>query len=80
MGGFELCISNLDLALVFAEIAEHSSSPLTRSRNLGNARDAFLRLRNEPYLYSPKDWRRAAIVVKLRELRSRLWRLGQKFA
>lgn len=77
---FESNVSDLDLALVFAEIAAFSDNAETRSRNLVNARNTYSQLRDEQCRYSPDDWQRLEIEARLRKLRGRLESLGQKFA
>ena len=77
--GFEASVSDLDLALVFAEIAACSDSSETRSRNLANACDTYFQLRDEPCVYAVNDWQRVEIEARLRNLRSRLEFLGEKF-
>lgn len=80
MDNFESRVSDLDMALVFAELAAISSCPKTRKRNLISARDAYIRLRRDLCLYSRGDWQHSEIEGKLLELRRRLLRLGKKFA
>ncbi len=70
--GFESSVSDLDLALVFAEIAVCSDSSETRSRNLANAHDIFFRLRDEWRLYAEDGWQRSEIEARLQKLRKRL--------
>lgn len=77
--GFESSVSDLDLALVFAEVAIVSDSPETRSRNLVNACNTYLQLRDEPYVYAVNEWQRIEIEAKLRKLRSCLELLGETF-
>jgi hypothetical protein len=67
------------LVLVFAEIATVSDSREIRSRNLANACNTYLQLRNEPRIYSANDWQRVEIEVRLRKLRSCLELLGETF-
>ena len=58
METFESSVSDLDLALVFTEIAGSSLSLETLIRNQANACATYLRLRDEPCLYSAGDWQR----------------------
>ena len=53
--GFESTVSDIDLALVFAEIAAVSDSRETRIRNLANACNTYFQLRDEPYGYVVGD-------------------------
>lgn len=80
MDKFESHVSDLDLALVFAELAANSSCAETRRRNVANAREAFLRRRNDLCLYSPDNWQYAEIEGRLRELGRRLRGLGERFS
>lgn len=77
--GFESSVSDLDLALVFAEVAAVSDSAVTRNRNLANACDIYLRLSEERCAYSSGNWQRIEIEVRLRKLRTCLERLGEMF-
>lgn len=77
--GFESSVSDLDLALVFAEVAAVSDSAVTRNRNLANACDIYLRLSEEPCVYAVNAWQRVEIEARLRNLRSRLEFLGESF-
>lgn len=79
MDTFESSVSDLDLALVFAEIAVVSGSGEIRIRNQANACNTYLQLRDEPSLYSAGDWHRVEIEARLRKLRSCLEVLGEKF-
>ena len=79
MDTFESSVSDLDLALVFAEIAAVSDSPVTRSRNLTNAYNTYLHLRDEPCAYSAGNWKRVEIEERLRKLHRRLGCLGVEF-
>jgi len=76
----ESSVSDLDLALVFAEVAAVSDSRETRTRNLANACNTYLQLRNEPRIYSANDWQRVEIEARLRKLRSCLELLGETLA
>lgn len=78
MDGFESDTAELDLALAFAETAAVSDCPETRSRNLANARSAFLRLRDHVLpSRSHNEWQHVEITQKLAELRLRLEQLGE---
>ena len=64
---------DLDLALTFAALAESSSNPAIRKRNLQNARRAFFMIRDTLLrLCKPNASERIEIDAKLRELRLRL--------
>jgi hypothetical protein len=78
--GFESSVSDLDVALVFAEIAVLSDSPVTRSRNLANACNIYLQLRDERAPIPQVTGNALRLEARLRNLRSRLERLGKKFA
>ena len=77
--GFESSVSDLDLALVFAEIAACSDCPVTRSRNLVNACNMYSELRDEPCAYPVGNWQRVEIEARLHKLRSCLEFLGESF-
>lgn len=79
MDTFELTVSDLDLALVFVEIAGSSLSVEIRIRNQATACTTYRRLRYEPRLYSADDWKRFEIEARLRRLRTRLELLGETF-
>ena len=74
--GFESCVSDLDLALVFVEVASVSDSRETRSRNLANAHNTYVQMRDGPCVYSA-DWQRIEIKARLRKLRGCLELLGE---
>lgn len=76
--GFESSVSDLDLALVFAEIAAVSDSREIRIRNQANACNTYFQMRDEPCAYSA-DWQRVEIEARLRKLRSCLELLGEEF-
>jgi len=75
--GFESIVSDIDLALVFAEIAAVSDSRDTRTCNLANACDTYLQLRNEARIYSANDWQRVEIEARLGKLRGCLGAFGR---
>lgn len=70
--GFETSVSDLDLGLVFAEVAAVSDSQATRTRNLANACDIYLQFRDEPCAYPVGNWQRAEIETRLGKLRRNL--------
>jgi hypothetical protein len=77
----ETVLADLDLALTFAHIGATAGNSDTRNRNRGNARHAFLKIRDELLpMCSPDDFQRAVIDGKLTELQGRLEHLGEKFA
>jgi hypothetical protein len=75
--GFESTVSELDLALVFAEIAAVSDTHDTRTRNLANAYNTYFQMRDEPCGYVAGDWQRVEIEARLHKLRSCLELLGE---
>ena len=74
----ETVLADLDLASTFAEIAATSENVDTRNRNRANARKAFCAIRDDLLPRCSLDKSQGVeIDRKLRELRSRLKKLGE---